>query len=127
MGTCGIERVLKVSTQSEYVIRTTEHDPSGLDQIPADTIEEFYAQVLFEGAELTTDRGLCLGGVVCKPVMPVYAAREFRRRFFLLGITGELPKLQTPEVKVLSPELGSRAGDRIRTGDVQLGKLAFYH
>jgi hypothetical protein len=37
--------------------------------------------------------------------------------------------LSPPATTALGNELGSwkRAGDRGRTGDVQLGKLAFYH
>ena len=40
-------------------------------------------------------------------------------------------KLSNGEVHILLNLLGSwrlnKAGDRIRTGDVQLGKLTFYH
>ena len=43
------------------------------------------------------------------------------------SISGEavlLPKATKPAVL---PRVACRAGDRGRTGDVQLGKLAFYH
>jgi hypothetical protein len=41
---------------------------------------------------------------------------------------GESEDTKKPDARELTPgEIPPRAGDRARTGDVQLGKLAFYH